>query len=73
MSKFIRIWNAKPPRTYKRFLFRYGSGIKWRYIKNWKFNFYFPNFFILTPFFRLAKFNGVIEVGLGNHYFEIGY
>lgn len=73
MSKFIKIWAAPQPRTYKRVLFRYCDGRRWRYRQNWKFNKSWPHFNIITPVFRLTKCNGKIEFGFGNHYFEFGW
>ena len=72
MSKFIKIWAEKQPKSYKHILFRYGDNRKWRYIQNWKFNFNLPHFNLITPFLRITKCNGRFEIGLGNHYLEIG-
>ena len=73
MSKIIKIWSARPPRTYKRVLLRCGCGREFSCAQNWKFNFRFPHFNIITPIFRLTKCNGKITFGMGNHYLEIGY
>lgn len=45
----------------------------WRFRQNWKFNFRFPHFNVITPLLRVTKCNGKFEFGLGNHYFEIRY
>lgn len=79
MSGLIVIWNKSAPQSYKRVLFRYNEARKWRYKGNWKCNlsthkdlrWWHWNF--ITPFFRFQKCNGQINIGLGNHYVELGW
>lgn len=75
MTKLIVLWNKPQPETYKRILFRYGDDRKWRYWENWKFNCDLRNFMwnVIVPFLRFTKCNRQFEIGLGNHYFEIGW
>jgi len=69
MSKLIVIWHKPQPETFKRVLLRLKDGRSWRHIQNWKIN----KRAIILPFFRLVRYNGSIEVGLGNHYLEFGW
>ena len=76
MSKLKVIWNAPQPRTYKRVLFRYCDGRNWRYRGNWKFYVSLllkGHWTIISPMLRFTKCNGQVEIGLGNHYFELGW
>ena len=75
--KLIKVYVGSP--SYKRVLFRYCAERQWRFRQNWKCNldvslsqgYWFCN--VITPFLRFTKCNGKVEVGLGNHYFEIGW
>lgn len=71
MTGLYIIWHGKP--SYKRILFRYNAGIKWRYIENWKFNKTGKFVNIRLPFFRFQTCNSSFEIGIGNHYLEIGW
>ncbi len=65
------IWKGDP--SYRRVLFRYGDGRMWRYWQNWKCNFSGWHWNIIWPFLRFTKCNGQMEIGLGNHYLELGW
>ena len=75
MSDLIVLWNAPQPKSYRRILFRYNCGRSWMHSANWKFNVQWGgvHFNVITPFLRLTKCNGALEVGLGNHFLEIGW
>ena len=77
----LRVATNRGTPSYKRVLLRYNEGRKWRYAGNWKCNgvlgydrkIYDCHFNLLTPFFRFTKCNGQIEIGLGNHFIELGW
>ncbi len=74
MSDLIVIWNAPQPKTYQRVLFRFNRGVNFRYWQNWKANTHgLRHWNLITPFIRFTKCNGQIEIGLGNHYLELGW
>ena len=77
----IKLWVGKP--SYKHVHFIVNQGLirrKWRYIANWKCNCNFSSekklpthYMLITPFLRFVKQNGMVELGLGNYYFWIGF
>lgn len=53
---------------------RWDEGRAWRFKGNWLCNYRDISFFnLLTPFARFQKCNGSVNIGLGNHYLDIGY
>ena len=73
MANLKVLWKAPSPRSYKHVLFRYCEKRSWLHHQNWKFNLNLPHWNIITPMLRFTKCNGKIELGLGNHYFVIGW
>ena len=79
MGKFVKLYASKKT-AWKHVLFRYGDDRLWRFHQNWKCHFSLSGnpdkvFFccVITPFLRVTKCNGKIELGLGNHYLEFGF
>lgn len=76
---FIVLWEDSPPKTYRHVLFRYNESRKWGFRGNWKCNLSTHNnlkywyWNIIMPFFRFTKCNTKVEIGLGNHYVEMGW
>ena len=76
MKSIYVLFSGNP--SYKRVLFR-NEDRKWRYRQNWKVNVFWHeelrwiHWGIILPFLRFTKCNGKIEIGLGNHFLEIGW
>ncbi len=77
VSKTLVVWNKRS--SCNRILFRYKDGGLFRYWQNWWFQISphrelaWWRWTIKTPMFRFVKLLGSIEIGLGNHYFVIGW
>jgi len=78
MNNLKVIWCAKS-KSYRRILLRFNQQRLWRHRDNWKFNIIphrdirWWHWNIITPLLRFTKCNGQIEIGLGNHFIELGW